>query len=106
VGGGKGHPINDGRNVPGEESKLEELKKQDGDLFAGTDINYNHYLQIKDFVEAVANGTKPLIDLREGRKTVEIITAIYRTTRDNAPVTFPLYPEPSDETRRLGGLLL
>ena len=29
----------------------------------------------------------------EGRKTVELFTAVYRSQRDRAPVKFPLQPE-------------
>jgi hypothetical protein len=30
-----------------------------------------------------------------GRKTVELFSAIYRSTRDNTPVKFPLKPQAS-----------
>ena len=45
---------------------------------------------VQDFLDAVAQGRKPLVDAAEGRRTVELFTAIYRSTRDNAPVKFPL----------------
>jgi hypothetical protein len=31
-----------------------------------------------------------MVDGEEGRKTVELFTAIYRSDRNNAPVKFPL----------------
>jgi len=34
-----------------------------------------------------------LVTGTEGRKTVELFTAIYRSNRDNLPVKFPLKPE-------------
>lgn len=47
-------------------------------------------------------GKKPLIDGEEGRKTVEIFTVIYRSTRDKKPIKFPLKPEyGNDFNRRL-----
>jgi len=84
-------PVNDLWTVPGEESKLEEWKKEDSDFFHNSDfINYHHIRQIEDFLRAVMGGTKPLITGEEGRKTVEIFTAIYRSNIERAPVKFPL----------------
>lgn len=54
---------------------------------------YYHERQIEDFLKAVINGTSPLITGEDGRKTVEIFTAIYRSNRDHTPVKFPLKPE-------------
>lgn len=51
---------------------------------------YYHREQIKDFLEAVQSGKKPLVDATEGRRTVELFTAIYRSTKDNAIIKFPL----------------
>ena len=53
-------------------------------------MHHYHAQQIQDFLDAVAQGRKPLVDAAEGRRTVELFTAIYRSTRDNAPVKFPL----------------
>jgi len=94
-------PTNDMWTIPGEQPMLDEWRKQDSDLFLRTDINHYHFLQLQDFIRAIKDGSSPHIDLREGRKTVEIITAIYRSTRDNAPVSFPLYPEAADDTHFL-----
>jgi predicted dehydrogenase len=38
-----------------------------------------HQRQLADFVRAIASGTEPLVDGREGRKAVEIILGIYRS---------------------------
>ena len=45
-----------------------------------------HVMQISDMVEAIRNGTKPLVDQHEGRKPVEIIMAIYESSRTGMPV--------------------
>jgi len=88
-------PVNDIWTVPGEEGMLESWKKEDSDFFLGIDfMNYYHERQIEDFLRAVINGTKPLIDGEGGRKTVELFEAIYRSERDRAPVKFPLEAEP------------
>lgn len=87
-------PVNDLWTVSGEEKMLEEWKREDSEFFNSIDpMTYFHEKQIEDFLKAVINGTKPLIDGEEGRKTVEIFSAIYRANRDKVPVKFPLKPE-------------
>lgn len=87
-------PVNDLWTVQGEENMLEIWKKEDSDFFNSIDaMMYYHEMQIEDFIKSALKGTKPLIDGEDGRKTVEIFTAIYRSHRDNAPVKFPLQPE-------------
>lgn len=87
-------PVNDIWTVPGEEHMLETWKKEDAAFF--NSINATEYymkLQNEDFAEAVIQNGKPLIPGEEGRVTVELFTAIYRSQRDNRPVKFPLAPE-------------
>ena len=87
-------PVNDLWTVRGEEHLLEGWKREDTDFFNSIDtMQYFHERQLEDFLKAVVNGTRPLIDGEDGRKTVEIFTAIYRSTRDGVPVKFPLKPE-------------
>lgn len=84
-------PYNDLWNIPGEAENLQRWKQEDCDFFNQVDsMYYYHNLQLEDFLSAVKNGTKPLVDGREGRKTVELFTAIYRSTRENAVIRFPL----------------
>lgn len=49
-----------------------------------------HYEQLKDFVRAIQTGSKPLVDGEEGRKSVEIILAIYQAARTGRAVKLPL----------------
>lgn len=87
-------PINDLWTVQGEEHLLEGWRKDDTEFFNRINpMTYFHERQIEDFLRAIINGVKPLIDGEEGRKTVEIFTAIYRSNRDKTPVKFPLKPE-------------
>ena len=87
-------PVNDLWTVPGEETLLEEWKRQDEALFATIDAaTYYHRLQIADFLEAIASGREPLVTGEDGRRTVELFTAIYRSQRDRRPVSFPLAAE-------------
>jgi predicted dehydrogenase len=87
-------PVNDLWSVPNEEGMLSGWIKSDSDFF--NQINpmvYYHQLQIKDFIGALLEGRKPLVTGEEGRITIEIFTAIYRSSRDNLPIKFPLKPE-------------
>ena len=56
-------------------------------------MEYYHRLQIQDFLDAVLNDREPAVTGEEGRKTVEIFAAIYRSQRDGKPVKFPLRAE-------------
>jgi UDP-N-acetyl-2-amino-2-deoxyglucuronate dehydrogenase len=87
-------PINDHWTIPGEETQLPIWQAEDTRLF--NDVNameYYHQGQIEDFLEAILDNRDPGVTGIEGRKTVEIFTALYRAQRDRRPVTFPLIPE-------------
>lgn len=87
-------PVNDLWTVPGEESMLDEWKKQDALFFNSINaMEYYMKLQHEDFCDAINNDRKPMLTGEEGRITVELFTAIYRSQRDNMPVSFPLKPE-------------
>ena len=87
-------PLNDLWTIPGEENMLEIWKKGDTEFFNSINpMEYYHQLQIQDFLRAIFDDRDPLITGEEGRKTVEIFSAIYRSQRDRQPVQFPLKPE-------------
>ena len=91
-------PVNDLWTVPGEEALLARWKEEDSALFNGfpdATVHYFH-LQAQDFLRALIDGRQPLVTGEDGRRTVEIFTAIYRSQRTDAPVRFPLEPDPSD----------
>jgi predicted dehydrogenase len=48
-----------------------------------------HRDQLSDFLRAIDTGTPALVDGREGRKAVEIIRAIYRSSRLGTAVRLP-----------------
>lgn len=84
-------PVNDLWTVSGEEGLLEKWKKEDSDFFNNVDsMYYFHNQQIKDFLDAVLNDAEPMISGLDGRRTVELFTAIYRSAQTNLPVKFPL----------------
>ncbi len=54
-------------------------------------ISYaGHREQLKDFVKAIQTGSTPLVDGGEGRKSVEIILAIYKAAETGRAVGLPL----------------
>ncbi|SHI54438.1 Predicted dehydrogenase [Tangfeifania diversioriginum] len=99
-------PVNDLWTVPGEERLLEKWVKEDSDHFNSIDPTIFYMeKQIEDFLHAIESETQPMVTGEDGRKTVELFTAIYRSTRDNRPVKFPLKPENKpDMDGRLTGL--
>jgi UDP-N-acetyl-2-amino-2-deoxyglucuronate dehydrogenase len=87
-------PVNDIWTIPGEEKMLGEWVQEDIDIFLKYDPTiYYMQLQIEDFLYAIETGTEPLVTGEAGRRTVELFTAIYRSTRENMPIKFPLIPE-------------
>ena len=88
-------PVLDLWTVHGEEDKLQEYIDEDSRIFLGHEDIMHHYhlLQIDDFLKAILEDGQPLITLEDGRKTVELFTAIYRSQRDRMPIRFPLKPE-------------
>ena len=87
-------PINDLWTVPGEEELLKNWQKEDSDFFLSINpMDYYHQLQISDFLKAVMAGRDSAVPGEEGRKTVEIFEALYRSQRDRIPIKFPLTPE-------------
>jgi UDP-N-acetyl-2-amino-2-deoxyglucuronate dehydrogenase len=92
-------PVNDLWTIPGEEEMLAQWLREDTDFFHSLKdpMAYFHERQIEDFLRALLEGRRPLITGEDGRVTVEIFTAIYRSTRDNKPVKWPLLPENSGD---------
>jgi len=88
-------PVNDLWTVPGEEQMLQQWVKEDSEFFHNlpNQMDYFHERNIEDFLRAILDGHPPLITGEDGRVTVEIFTAIYRSTRDGMPVKWPLSPE-------------
>lgn len=88
-------PVIDLWTVPGEEEMFPGWVKEESDFFNGlpNQMEYFHERNIEDFLRAVLEGRKPLITGEDGRVTVEIFTAVYRSTRDGMPVKWPLKPE-------------
>ena len=69
------------KNPPaGEEAFLAEYNKVDTQQFNEVNpVEYYIELQNRDFVQAVQEHRTPLVTGQEGRKTVEMFTALYRS---------------------------
>ena len=84
-------PINDLWTVPGEASLLPKWQEEDRALAGSVDImSHFHSLQIQDFIHAILEDRPPMVTGEEGRKTVELFTAIYRSQKERRPVCWPL----------------
>ena len=51
---------------------------------------YNHIELIRDFVKAVEEDRRPFVDGREGRRSLELIRAIYLSQMSKSPVKYPI----------------
>jgi UDP-N-acetyl-2-amino-2-deoxyglucuronate dehydrogenase len=60
-----------------------------------------HKKILEDFLRAIETDTSPLCDGREGRRSVELVQAIYESSRTGRPVTLPAHP--AHEPSKLGG---
>lgn len=86
-------PVNDLWTIPGEEKLLKKWIRKDTEIFNSCDPTVRYMqCQIEDFLYSLGNEMEPAVTGEDGRRTVELFTAIYRSTRDNMPVKFPLKP--------------
>jgi predicted dehydrogenase len=83
-------PVNDVWTVPGEGHLLARWQAEDRERCKRIDVmSHYHKLQIRDFLQAILEDRDPVVTGREGRKPVELFTAVYRSQRDRTPVRFP-----------------
>ena len=79
--------INDVWNITGEEAT--QYVWQEG-VDPGPGFPGFHILQIQDFLQAVRDDRPPAVAGAEGIKSLEIIQAIYRSSRTSEPIRFPM----------------
>jgi predicted dehydrogenase len=79
--------INDVWTVPGDGDEQASVAAQEPGRpgFPGF-----HQLQIQDFLQAILDGRPPAVTGAEGRKALELILAIYESSRTGKPVRLPL----------------
>ena len=61
-----------------------------------------HAAQFRDVVKAIKKGTAPSIDGAEGRRSVEVILAIYKAAETGKSLPLPLAKDPVLKARKLG----
>ena len=109
-------PINDLWTIAGEEERLRRWQREDRDRASRIDVmTHYHRAQIEDFLDAIQEGRPPLVSGEEGRKSVEIASAIYGSQADGpacacrhagpspgAPPTLPQRPTSDSRAARSG----
>jgi len=87
-------PFNDLWTVPGEDAFLPGWQEEDRKAAQVEDpLTFYHARQIEDFLAAIVDGRPPAVDAEDGRRVVELFSALYRSQRDERPVRFPLATE-------------
>jgi UDP-N-acetyl-2-amino-2-deoxyglucuronate dehydrogenase len=80
--------------VPSDNEIYAAMAAQSGFKAGASDprgiTHVGHRDQLVDFLEAIDSGRDPIVDGREGRKSVEIIRAIYRSAGSGQAVRLPL----------------
>ncbi|MCH2659534.1 Gfo/Idh/MocA family oxidoreductase [bacterium] len=85
-------PVTDIWSVPGEEDLLPQFQAEDRAAFADIDATeYYHALQIADFLAAIIEDRDPMVTGPDGRRAVELFTAIYRSQQSGEAIAFPLH---------------
>lgn len=64
--------------------------------------HHGHARQLADVLRAIEQGTTPLVDGIEGRRSVEIILAIYQAAESGRRVELPLAADPELQARKVG----
>jgi predicted dehydrogenase len=94
-------PVNDLWTIPGEEDRPEAFAREDARRGEGVDaVEYYHARQVGDFLAAVREDRPPMVSGEEGRVVVEMIEAIYRSSRTGRAVRFPVPADGAATPRR------
>lgn len=81
-------PYNDIWSVTGEASLLETFKAEDTATFGRVDATTHYFAQqLAEFADAICQNRPALVTGDDGRRVVELFTAIYESSRTNQPVT-------------------
>ena len=74
-------------DVEGENKPLSDVKKDHASASRPDGIDSSlHAMQLSDFIKSVLSGEKPWIDADEGKKSVDIICAIYESAQSGKKV--------------------
>jgi UDP-N-acetyl-2-amino-2-deoxyglucuronate dehydrogenase len=84
--------------VPGDEDKVAGWQQEDAAAFSLGDVSERyHALLIEEFIASIRSGRPPLVTGEDGRRTVELFTAIYEAQRTRSVVRLPLPARSSAE---------
>lgn len=72
----------------GADNEVEKMKEANYETESV--YGYGHNLLFADVIEAIKEDTKPLVDGIEGKKAIEVILAMYKSSRTGKSVEFPL----------------
>lgn len=73
--------------IDGEDANLGEAEQlTDGSANPAAISNEGHRRQIEDMMQAVLENRAPMIDGREGRKSLELVVALYAAANEGTPV--------------------
>lgn len=74
--------------IDGEDADTGEAEQlTDGSANPAAISNEGHRRQIEDMMRAVIENRSPMIDGREGRKSLELVTALYAAANEGKPIT-------------------
>lgn len=80
---------------PGDKDVVERFSTNPPDVYG-----FGHHEYLKDVIAAIKADGRPLIDGREGRRSLELITAIYEASETGRMVQLPVEPKASKLGRR------
>jgi predicted dehydrogenase len=91
---------------PRKEDKaiLDQMKKHKSSGGGASDPaaigHHGHAMQFREFLDAVHKGRRPAIDGHEGRRSVEIVLAVYKAAETGKTVHLPLKGDPTLKARK------
>jgi UDP-N-acetyl-2-amino-2-deoxyglucuronate dehydrogenase len=85
--------------TPEDARVLERYRTNPPDVYG-----FGHHAFYEDVIRAIARGETPFVDGREGRRSLEVITAIYESIESGREVRFPFTPTHSKLGTRDSGL--
>ena len=73
-------------------SSLKVEQSSDTDVSGKSYWGYSHLRQIDDFYDGVLNGRKPFIDGEAGKTAMDMVLAMYESSRSGQTIQFPYVP--------------
>ena len=65
--------------------------------------HHGHARQFRDVLQAIQKGVAPSVDGQEGRRSVEVILAVYKAAETGRAVKLPLAADPTLKARKVEG---